>query len=300
MTEPSAASSLSPDVLPTVLMRAVAAAAQGVTIADALAPDVPLVYANAAFERMTGYPLDEVIGRNCRFLQGPDTDPTAPQAIRQAMAAGREIQIVLLNQRKDGTTFWNDLGISPVRDDDGRITHFIGYQLDVTERVEWEQELTELAHRDALTGLSTRDHLLDQLEELLADAGDDQAVAVLTIDLAGFSEINETFGYDVGNVVLRGVADRLATVTGPDDLLAHGDADNFLLVRPTTADDAAATAEWLAEQVTEALQGQIPTPVLPITARAHCGAAVSPTDGTTASALFRAARRTLERRRAEP
>jgi diguanylate cyclase (GGDEF)-like protein/PAS domain S-box-containing protein len=298
MTEPATGPGLSPDVLPAVLMRSVAAAAQGVTIADALAPDVPLVYANPAFERMTGYRLDEVLGRNCRFLQGPDTDPTAVQAIRQAMAAGREIQIVLLNHRQDGTPFWNDLGVSPVRDDDGRITHFIGYQLDVTERVEWEHELSELAHRDALTGLNTREHLLDQLDELLATADDDRAVAVMTIDLAGFHEINETFGYDVGNVVLRGVAERLSGVAGPDDLLAHGEADSFLLVRPTTVQEAAATADGLADAVVQCLQSQIATPVLPITARAHYGTAVSPTDGTTGGQLFRAARRALERRRA--
>jgi sigma-B regulation protein RsbU (phosphoserine phosphatase) len=108
--------------------------AEGITIADARQPDRPIIYANQGFERMTGYPIAEVIGRNCRFLQGPDTDPSAAAEIRAALAESRACVVEILNYRKDGTTFWNRLSIAPVRDRTGELTHFIGVQSDVTAR----------------------------------------------------------------------------------------------------------------------------------------------------------------------
>jgi PAS domain S-box-containing protein len=114
--------------------RALAVAAEGVTIADARLPDRPLIYANAGFERMTGYTVAEVIGRNCRFLQGPDTDPAAMAEVRAGLTAGRECLVEVLNYRKDGTEFWNRLSITPIRDPSGEVTHFVGIQSDVTAR----------------------------------------------------------------------------------------------------------------------------------------------------------------------
>ena len=114
--------------------RALDVAAEGVTIADARRPDRPLIYANEGFERMTGYAAADVMGRNCRFLQGPDTDASAVVEIRSALAENRECVVEILNYRKDGTTFWNRLSITPVRNASGEVTHFIGVQSDVTAR----------------------------------------------------------------------------------------------------------------------------------------------------------------------
>lgn len=112
--------------------RALAATFEGITIADAGLPDNPLIYANAGFERLTGYPVSEVLGRNCRFLQGPETDPEAAAALRAAIRDQRAVTVQLLNYRKDGTPFWNRLSITPVLDASGAVTHFIGVQSDVT------------------------------------------------------------------------------------------------------------------------------------------------------------------------
>ena len=120
--------------------RAVIAAGLSFTISDPRQPDNPLVYVNPAFERTTGYSWDEVAGRNCRFLQGPDTDPAAVQRIRDAIAGEEHAVVPLLNYRKDGTAFWNELSLSPVYDGDGVLTHFVGIQADVTARVLVEQE----------------------------------------------------------------------------------------------------------------------------------------------------------------
>ena len=105
---------------------AVTAALDGIVIVDMLAPDHPIVDVNPAFERMTGYAPDEAIGRNCRFLQGPETDPRAVDAIRRTLSTGAEGTVTLLNYRRDGTPFANLLHLSPIRDESGRTTHFVG------------------------------------------------------------------------------------------------------------------------------------------------------------------------------
>jgi len=120
------------------LAASVAAAPTGVVISDPNLPDCPIVFANPAFHRITGYPPEEVIGRNCRFLQGAATDPAAVAAIRQAIAAARPIDIRLVNYRRDGKRFVNELHISPVHDEAGRLAYFMGIQHDVTERVKAE------------------------------------------------------------------------------------------------------------------------------------------------------------------
>ena len=124
--------------------RALSATAEGVTIADARLPDNPIIYANAGFERLTGYSIEEVLGRNCRFLQGPATDRDTLEKLRSAIRQKQACTVQLLNYRKDGTSFWNRLSITPVRDASGDVTHFIGVQSDVTE-----QKLTEQALQTA-------------------------------------------------------------------------------------------------------------------------------------------------------
>jgi PAS domain S-box-containing protein len=121
--------------------RALDVAAEGITIADARLPDRPLIYANEGFERLTGYPVAEVLGRNCRFLQGPDTDPGAVAEIRAAITDQRECVVEILNYRRNGCAFWNRLSITPVRDATGAVTHYIGIQSDVTARREAEDKL---------------------------------------------------------------------------------------------------------------------------------------------------------------
>ncbi|MFQ1004206.1 EAL domain-containing protein [Modestobacter sp. SSW1-42] len=124
-----------------LLRRALAAVGTGITIVDLRLPDQPLVYVNPAFEQLTGYPAAGVLGRNCRFLQLPDTDPTAVGRLRAAIDAGEEVREVLLNRRADGSTWWNECHLTPVTDDDGQVVQYIGIQADVTARVEAERAL---------------------------------------------------------------------------------------------------------------------------------------------------------------
>lgn len=133
--------------------RSINSATNGILIADARQPDMPTVYCNAAFEKITGYATEEVLGQNCRFLQGTDHRQPGLDAIRQAIRQGTEAKAELRNYRKDGSPFWNELYIAPVKDQQGRLTHFIGIQTDITERKHQETELArktrELAQSNA-------------------------------------------------------------------------------------------------------------------------------------------------------
>jgi two-component system sporulation sensor kinase C len=115
----------------------------GISVANALLPDMPLTYVNPAFEVMTGYALEEVQGKNCRFLQGDLSEQPGLTLIREAIAARREVTAVIKNFRKDGSPFWNELSLSPIRNREGEVTHIVGIQTDVTARVEFEAALRE-------------------------------------------------------------------------------------------------------------------------------------------------------------
>ncbi|MEC4817474.1 MAG: methyl-accepting chemotaxis protein, partial [Scytonema sp. PMC 1069.18] len=121
--------------------RAISATNNAIVITDPRQPDNPIIFCNPAFETITGYSSQEVLGRNCRFLQGTETDPNTIEQIRNSIQQGRECQVVIKNYRKDGTPFWNQLTVSPVRDASGKITHFVGIQTDITEREQAEEEL---------------------------------------------------------------------------------------------------------------------------------------------------------------
>lgn len=117
-------------------------ASDGISIADATQPNLPLIYVNPAFEQITGYSRDEVIGKNCRFLQGSDTDQSVVDEIRAAIREQRDARVTLLNYRKDGVPFWNYFSIAPICDESGNVTHFIGIQVDVTDQKQAEIALS--------------------------------------------------------------------------------------------------------------------------------------------------------------
>ena len=112
----------------------------GVVISDNQQDDNPLIYVNKGFELVTGYSREEIVGLNCRFLQGKDTEQPQLEILKHAIRSGTSCQVILKNYRKDGTMFYNELNISPIRNTEGLVTHFVGVQNDVTSR--------EIAHRE--------------------------------------------------------------------------------------------------------------------------------------------------------
>lgn len=114
---------------------------EGIVIADATQPDMPVIYVNPAFERLTGYTATDVLGRNCRFLYRGEKNQPALLEMRAALAEGRNCQVILRNYRKDGSLFWNQLSLSPLYDTTGQLTHFVGIQIDITPQKQAEENL---------------------------------------------------------------------------------------------------------------------------------------------------------------
>lgn len=131
-------------ISPELLERIVDASEDGIVVAEQEGDENILIYVNQGFERLTGYSTDEILYRDCRFLQNGDRDQPELDAIRKALAEGLPCREVLRNYRKDGTLFYNELSITPVFDEQDNLTYFIGVQKDVTERVEAQQELERL------------------------------------------------------------------------------------------------------------------------------------------------------------
>ncbi len=126
-----------------LLERAVNASTSGIIITDARLPDNPIIYLNARFGQMTGYSAEEILGLNCRFLQGNDRDQPDIIQLRKAIKAGHECNVVLRNYRKDGSLFWNQLRLAPITDDTGKVSHFIGVLNDISEYHLTEEKLRE-------------------------------------------------------------------------------------------------------------------------------------------------------------
>lgn len=130
-------------------------------VADATLPDCPLVYASEGFLQMTGYTSEEVLGHNCRFLQGEGTDPKDVTKLREAVKNGTHVSVRLLNYRKDGTPFWNLLTITPIKGDDGRVSKIVGVQVDVTSRTEGHAKESALIKYDARLRAKNRQTIED-------------------------------------------------------------------------------------------------------------------------------------------
>jgi PAS domain S-box len=180
--------------------RAIAATSTGVTISDATHPEHPIIYCNPAFESMTGYRREEILGKNCQFLQGSETDPVAVEIIRKALQTKSECKVILKNYRKDGTTFWNCFSISPVRDRTGKLTHFIGVQRDITQSKQAEEAL----HKSEAQSREQAAQLAAALEELKATHSQlvqSEKMSSLGLLIAGVAhEINNPVSFIHGNL----------------------------------------------------------------------------------------------------
>lgn len=221
-----------------LLRRAVESTDNGILIADAREPDQPLVYVNAAFERITGYTAAEVLGRNCRLLQGGDRDQAALQGIRDAVAEGREARAVLRNYRKDGSLFWNELHVAPVHAEDGSMAHFVGTMSDVSHRHHYEQELAHRATHDQLTGLPNRQLLMDRLHQAILNADRyGRQAGVVFIDLDDFKLINDNLDHAAGDEALRVVAERLRKLVRDTDTVGRFGGDEFVIVLTEQTDE---------------------------------------------------------------
>ena len=310
-----------------LLYRAAASSSNGLTISDSKLPDGPLIYVNRSFELMTGYSSEEVLGRNCRFLQGNDRNQPALLEIRAALREGRDCEVLLRNYRKDGTLFWNELRLSPVHDERGRLVNFVGVQNDVTERKraeeeirrahaeldervrqrttwlveanarlkreiaerqELEEQLTHQAFHDPLTGLPNRSLFLDRLELSLSGSLERRAkVAVLLVNLDNFRTVNDSLGYEAGNRVLLAVAERLENAVGSRGTTAHLGGDQFAVLLEDVT--CAGDAVRVARRIEGGLRRPLDLEVLERVVTASIGIGLSTSDWEPPEEILRRA-----------
>jgi diguanylate cyclase (GGDEF)-like protein/PAS domain S-box-containing protein len=192
--------------------------------------DFPLVYANPAFEQITGYSVASVIGKNLRFLHGPDTDQSSLAEVRRAIHEGKPLKVVLRNYRQDGSEFLNELQLSPVHNEEGDLTHLVGIQNDVTELIESRERLARQAHYDALTKVANRYHFIDLLNYSLKLARrQSQKVAVIYLDMDDLKQVNDTLGHHGGDMLLKHTAERIGSAVRETDLIGRLGGDEFAL-----------------------------------------------------------------------
>lgn len=170
----------------------------GLTITGPLEEDTPLVYVNEQFCQLTGYEPSEIIGQNCRFLQGDVTNPSTRRAIGAAIEANDSISVDILNYRKDGRKFWNKLDIAPVQDEHGEVSHFVGFQADITDRKIRERRLevlTRVLHHNLRNKMNV---ILGHISIILDDSGSDQtsqSVEAMQDAATNLLSLSETVGH---------------------------------------------------------------------------------------------------------
>ena len=274
--------------------RAIESSVNAILIIDTTADGYPIEYVNPAFERISGYTAAEATGRDMRFLLGDERDQAGMHDIDTALREKREGHAVLRNFRKDGTLFWNEFYIAPVKNDAGEVTHYVGVMNDVSEAKNYEKQLAHQANFDPLTGLANRNLMQDRLQQALASAhrSGDTVVAVF-LDLDNFKLINDSLGHLVGDVLLMTVAARLKDCVRESDTVARMGGDEFVLLlhHANRPDAEEASLESHISVLMHKLLTNIALPVMLASReiRPTCSAGISiyPQDGTDADTLLK-------------
>ncbi len=267
--------------------QALASSSNGIMITRSDADDHSIVYVNPAFERITGYRADEVIGREGRFLVRDDLAQPDLEDIRTALREKREGQATLRNYRKDGSLFWNELHIAPVRDLTGAATtHFVSIINDVSERVRYQQALEYQANHDSLTGLANRNLLRDRIEQAIIWAKrNGHVIGVMLLDLDHFKLVNDASGHSAGDALLQEVAHRLTSCVRETDTVARLGGDEFVIILTDLpqADDV----DHIAEKILASLARPIEVVGRDVFVTASIGVSIYPRDGDHGEILLR-------------
>lgn len=208
-------------------------------------------YANVAYTTVTGYTLDEVMGKNPRILQSGKTPKATYVDMWAKLARGETWQGELINRRKDGSEYVESAQISPVRQADGKITHYLGIKENITEKKKTAARIESLAHFDQLTGLPNRVLLHDRSRYAMSMAQrNGEQLVVMFIDLDHFKDINDTLGHSIGDLLLMEVSRRIRSVLREEDTVARLGGDEFILILPGTDEDGAMhVATKLVEEI---------------------------------------------------
>lgn len=249
---------------PGLYRRLVESSPEGVVLIDAQGSDHPVVYVNPAFEMLTGYSAAELIGRNLRLLQADDREQDARHRLRDALSRGESCRALLRNYRKDGSLFWNEMTVMPLRHPDGCVTHFASHHRDAGERLRIDPKVakdslsgahqpTAIAVRDdRLTGLYTLPYLEELLKRDWAVAHREQrSIAVFAVDIDALDLYNTTFGRAAGDSTIRRVAHVVSgCLRRSSDVTARIDGGSLIAFAPgLSIEQALRVGQLMAERV---------------------------------------------------
>ena len=233
---------------------------EGIVICDASVPDHPVVFANAAFSQMCGYPVAALMGTNLRILQGTDRDQEGRVRLAEALQKGSPARVLIRNYRPDGSLFWNECLVQPVRGTKGQLTHFVGYHRDASERLKSAERastgLPSWLREDRLTGLHSRAYFEELLQRDWSLAQRDSHEIGLTLfDIDDLGAYNDKFDRAAGDACIR----RVARVIGGSyrrggDLVGRWEGGTFaVLTQGDAAERAAHYAQIVGQRVRDLL-----------------------------------------------
>jgi two-component system cell cycle response regulator len=207
---------------------AINSANDGITIADITLPDQPLIFVNEAFEIVTGYASSEIIGKNCRFLQGNMRNQPGVELISQAIHNNKKCRVVLKNFKKDGSLFWNELSLSPIIEKGKKIQYYVGVQKDVTNEVVLKEKIIYLSEHDDLTGLYNYRGFFSQLSQFTTQlTTNGLLLGIGIVDINFFKEINDKHGHVKGNNVLTILSSEFMDNFGSNAIISRFGGDEF-------------------------------------------------------------------------
>ncbi len=214
-------------------------------------PGPEIVYVNKAFTELTGYTEAEILGKNPRILQSEKTDKNTTQIIRQGLENKAPVRVTIRNFSKIGKEYWLDLSILPLKDPDGKVTHFVAIERDVTEQKNIERELEILSKTDSLTGLLNR----RAFDSILKDERNQfkqtqNGYSLLMLDIDHFKAINDTYGHTIGDEAIQSFAKVCSSELRAKDKMARVGGEEFCVLLPSTdIEKAYSIAENLRKKV---------------------------------------------------
>ncbi|MDD5329996.1 MAG: EAL domain-containing protein [Sulfuricella sp.] len=243
-------------------------------------------YVNPKFTEINGYEAEEVVGRNPRLLASGETPPELYREMWTALASGVEWRGEFRNRRKDGELYWCLESISPVKNEYGAVTHFVGMMEDISERKLAESTIRRLAFYDPLTDLPNRRLMRERLERaIIWSRREESLTALLYIDLDRFKTVNDTLGHGIGDALLKAVSARLAHCVREEDTIARLGGDEFAVVLGNVhGSEEAAT---VAEKIIEIMEAPFPLGGHEVFASASIGISLYPTDSTNLDTLLK-------------
>ncbi len=251
-----------------------------------------IIWVNRAFEQLSGYSREEALGQSTSLLKSGQQSASFFTNMWETILSGQKWRGELVNRRKDGTLYQEEMTITPVKNDAGEISHFIAIKLDITERKLAEEQILELALTDPLTGLANYRRLLDVLDSEIKRYGRTaRSFAVLLLDLDGLKNINDAHGHVVGSCALARVANTLRIHCRVVDTAARYGGDEFVVILPETDYEAAL---HVAQRISQELKQDVEVPPISVSV----GVAIFPQDGMTIASLLSSADRALYREKA--